>query len=115
MVTSGKMGIYEGMDAATGKYIFSKDLGIQNVVSSIDPQTGEKTINPEVVVGDGKPHTICPHPGGGRNWIAGSYNAEIENRLRPDGRILHGPDPCARRRARQSFLGRELVHPPAPG
>jgi alcohol dehydrogenase (cytochrome c) len=26
-------------------------------------------------VGDGKPHTICPHPGGGRNWIAGSYNA----------------------------------------
>ena len=75
MVTSGKMGIYEGMDAATGKYIFSHDLGIQNVISSIDPKTGEKTINPEVVVGDGRPHTICPHPGGGRNWIAGSYDA----------------------------------------
>lgn len=75
VVTSGKMGIYEGMDASTGKYIFSKDLGIQNVVASIDPQTGEKTINPDVVIGDGKPHTICPHPGGGRNWIAGSYNA----------------------------------------
>lgn len=75
VVTSGKMGIYEGMDAATGKYIFSKDLGIQNVISSIDPKTGEKTINPEVVVGDGKPHMICPHPGGGRNWIAGSYDA----------------------------------------
>lgn len=76
IVTSGKMGIYEGMDAATGKYIFSKDLGIQNVVTSIDPQTGEKTINPDVIVGDGKPHTICPHPGGGRSWIATSYNAE---------------------------------------
>ena len=75
VVTSGKMGIYEGMDAATGKYIFSHDLGIQNVVASIDPKTGEKTINPAVVVGDGKPHTICPHPGGGRNWIATSYNA----------------------------------------
>jgi alcohol dehydrogenase (cytochrome c) len=75
VVTSGKMGIYEGMDAASGKYIFSHDLGIQNVVASIDPKTGEKTINPEVVVGDGKPHTICPHPGGGRNWIATSYNA----------------------------------------
>ena len=46
VVTSGKMGIYEGMDATTGKYIFSKDLGIQNVVTSIDPNTGEKTINP---------------------------------------------------------------------
>jgi alcohol dehydrogenase (cytochrome c) len=74
VVTSGKMGLYEGMDAATGRYVFSHDLGIQNVVASIDPRTGEKTINPAVVVGDGKPHTICPHPGGGRNWIASSYN-----------------------------------------
>jgi alcohol dehydrogenase (cytochrome c) len=78
VVTSGKMAIYEGMDAATGKYIFSKDLGIQNVVASIDPQTGEKTINPEVVVGDGKPHMICPHPGGGRSWIATSYDAQTK-------------------------------------
>jgi alcohol dehydrogenase (cytochrome c) len=78
IVTSGKMGIYEGLDAATGKYIFSKDLGIQNVVTAIDPQTGEKTINPDVVVGDGKPHTICPHPGGGRSWIAASYNPETK-------------------------------------
>jgi alcohol dehydrogenase (cytochrome c) len=75
VVTSGKMGIYEGMDAATGKYIFSHDLGIQNVIASIDPQTGEKTINPAVIVGDSKAHMICPHPGGGRNWIATSYNA----------------------------------------
>jgi alcohol dehydrogenase (cytochrome c) len=76
VVTSGKMGIFEGMDAATGKYIFSKDLGIQNVISSIDPQTGEKTINSEVIVGDGTAHMICPHPGGGRSWIATSYDAE---------------------------------------
>jgi alcohol dehydrogenase (cytochrome c) len=74
VVTSGKMGLYEGMDAASGKFVFSKDLGIQNVVAAIDPMSGEKTISPAVIVGDGKPHTICPHPGGGRNWIPGSYN-----------------------------------------
>jgi alcohol dehydrogenase (cytochrome c) len=79
VVTSGKMAIYEGLEAASGKYVFSKDLGIQNVVASIDPRTGDKTINPAVVVGDGKPHTICPHPGGGRNWIAGSYNATTKS------------------------------------
>lgn len=79
VVTSGKMAIYEGLDAASGRYVFSKDLGIQNVVGSINPRTGDKTINPAVVVGDGKPHTICPHPGGGRNWIAGSYNAATKN------------------------------------
>jgi alcohol dehydrogenase (cytochrome c) len=78
VVTSGKMGIYEGMDAATGKFIFAKDLGLQNVVSSIDPVTGKASINPEVVVGDGKPHLICPHPGGGRNWLATSYDSETK-------------------------------------
>jgi alcohol dehydrogenase (cytochrome c) len=75
VVTSGKMGIYEGMDAASGKYVFSHDLGIQNVIASIDPKTGEKTLSAEATVGDDKPHTICPHPGGGRNWIATSYNS----------------------------------------
>jgi PQQ-dependent dehydrogenase (methanol/ethanol family) len=78
VVTSGKMGIFEAMDARTGRFIFAKDLGIQNVVTSIDPRTGVPTINPEVVVGDGKPHTICPHPGGGRNWIATSYDASTK-------------------------------------
>ena len=75
VVTSGKMGIYEAMDAATGKYVFSKDLGIQNVIASIDPKTGEKTLAPNAVMGDDKPHLICPHPGGGRNWVPASYDA----------------------------------------
>ena len=83
VVTDGKMGIIEAMDAASGKYVFSKDQGIQNVISAIDPKTGEKSINPAVVVGDGKPHTICPHPGGGRNWNASSYN--------PDTQVLYTP------------------------
>ena len=78
VVTSGKMGIYEGMDAATGKFIFAKDLGLQNVVASIDPKTGIASINPAVVLGDGKPHTICPHPGGGRNWLATSYDSNTK-------------------------------------
>ena len=83
VVTSGKLGIIEAMDAGTGKYEFSRDLGIQNVISAIDPKTGEKRINPDVIVGDGKPHTICPHGGGGREWIATSYN--------PTTRILYVP------------------------
>jgi len=83
VVTSGKMALYDALDAATGQYVFSKDLGIQNVVTAVDPKTGEKTINPDVMPGDGKPHMVCPHPGGGRNWVAGSYNAQT--------RILYVP------------------------
>jgi alcohol dehydrogenase (cytochrome c) len=81
IVTSGKMGIYESLDAATGKYLWSRDMGIQNVIASIDPKTGEKTLTAEGAVGDGKAHTICPHPGGGREWIGGSYN--------PDSKIVY--------------------------
>lgn len=74
VVTSGKLGIYEGMDAATGRFAFFRDVGLQNVVTSIDPRTGEMTINPAVIVGDGKPHTICPHAGAGHSWTAASYD-----------------------------------------
>ena len=91
VVTSGKMGIYEGMDAATGEYIFSHDLGIQNVISSIDPKTGEKTINPEVVIGDGKPHMICPHPAGTKLDRRILRRVE-EDCLRCVQRVVHGFD-----------------------
>ena len=83
VLTSGKMGLYDALDAATGKYIFSKDMGLQNVVTAVDPKTGAKTINPEVYPGDGKAHMVCPHPGGGRNWIPSAYN--------PDTKVLYTP------------------------
>ncbi len=83
VVTAGKMAIYDALDAATGQYIFSMDLGLQNVVTAIDPKTGAKTINPDVVPGDGKPHMVCPHPGGARSWIPTSYS--------PDTKILYNP------------------------
>ena len=75
VATAGKMAIYDVLDAATGKYLFSMDLGLQNVVTAIDPKTGAKSINPEVIPGDGKPHTVCPHLGGARSWLPTSYNA----------------------------------------
>jgi alcohol dehydrogenase (cytochrome c) len=77
-VTGGKMAIYDAMDAATGRYVFSMDLGLQNVVMAIDSKTGAKTINPNVVPGDGKTKLVCPHPGGGRNWLPTSYNSDTK-------------------------------------
>lgn len=77
-VTSGKMAIYEALDAATGKYEFSMDLGLQNVVTAIDPKTGAKTINPKTIPGDGETKLVCPHAGGSKNWLPGSYNGETK-------------------------------------
>lgn len=75
VVTSGKTAIYEAMDAESGKYLFSIDLGLQNVVSAIDPKTGAKTANPSFVPGDGTAKVVCPHAGGAKSWIPASYNA----------------------------------------
>jgi PQQ-dependent dehydrogenase (methanol/ethanol family) len=78
VVTAGKEAIYDALDAATGKYDFSMDLGIQNVVTAIDPITGAKTINHQVVIGDGETKTVCPHAGGAKSWIPGSLNPETK-------------------------------------
>ena len=73
-LTSGKMAIYDAVDAETGQYAFSIDLGLQNVVTAIDPKTGAKTIDPKIVPGDGETKTVCPHAGGSKNWNPASYN-----------------------------------------
>ena len=83
VVTSGKEAYYDALDAATGKYDFSMDLGLQNVIESVDPVTGAKTINHKVVIGDGETKTVCPHAGGAKSWIPASLN--------PATKILYVP------------------------
>jgi alcohol dehydrogenase (cytochrome c) len=78
VVTSGKEAYYDALDAATGKYAFSMDLGIQNVITAADPVTGAKTINHQVAIGDGETKTVCPHAGGAKSWIPGSFNPETK-------------------------------------
>jgi alcohol dehydrogenase (cytochrome c) len=49
VITGGKIGIFDAVDAATGHYVFSRDLGVQNIVTGIDPVTGAKHIDPALV------------------------------------------------------------------
>jgi alcohol dehydrogenase (cytochrome c) len=49
VVTGGKIGIFDAVNAATGHYEFSRDLGVQNIVTGIDPVTGAKRINQALV------------------------------------------------------------------
>lgn len=45
-VTGGKLAIFDVLDRATGKYIFSQDLGLQTLVQSIDPKSGKNSSIP---------------------------------------------------------------------
>ena len=50
------------------------DLGLQDVVTAIDPKTGAKTIDPTKIPGRGQTVSACPHSGGAKPWIPESFN-----------------------------------------
>jgi alcohol dehydrogenase (cytochrome c) len=73
VITGGKPGLHDILDAATGEYLSSFDMGLQNVFLGVDPETGEKTINEALLPGDGEVKLVCPHAGGGRSWLPGAF------------------------------------------
>lgn len=74
VVTGGKIMIFDAVDRANGKYEFSKDLGLQTLVSAIDPKTGKKIIDLALDPQANVTKHFCPHSGGGRNWPATSFD-----------------------------------------
>ena len=77
-LTAGKIGIYEGVDAETGEFLFAIDLGLQNIVSEIDTRTGAKTINRETLPGEGRIAMVCPHGAGAKNFLPASFDQARE-------------------------------------
>lgn len=76
--TAGKMALYDVLDAATGQYLDSLDTGIQNMISAIDPHTGDKTLHPNAIPNAETGHLLCPYLLGGRNWQSGAFNAQTK-------------------------------------
>jgi alcohol dehydrogenase (cytochrome c) len=77
VITGGKEGLFDAVDAETGKYIKTVDIGIQDFIIAIDPVTGDKTPDPAKVPGRDKGTVfVCPHGGGGRNWTPTSFNPD---------------------------------------
>jgi alcohol dehydrogenase (cytochrome c) len=74
VVTGGKTAIFDALDRATGTYEFSRDLGLQNVVTSIDPATGKENTNPALEPVLGKTALLCPNSNGARNWPTTAYD-----------------------------------------
>lgn len=75
VITGGKEGLFDLLDADTGSYIKTVDMGLQDFIVAIDPETGDKTPDPAKLPGrDRPPVFMCPHAGGGRNWSPTSFN-----------------------------------------
>jgi len=78
VITAGKLAIIESLDRTTGKWLWAHQTVPQNVVTAIDPVTGEKTINPDVIPQVGKTTVNCPADPGGRAWQATSYSPKTK-------------------------------------
>jgi PQQ-dependent dehydrogenase (methanol/ethanol family) len=74
VVTAGKLGIVEALDRTNGQWLWHKETVPQNVVASIDPKTGEKTINAAAIPHIGQTTVNCPADPGGRGWPATAYS-----------------------------------------
>ncbi|MCG8414463.1 MAG: PQQ-binding-like beta-propeller repeat protein, partial [Pseudomonadales bacterium] len=72
--TAGKMALYDVLDASTGQYLNSVDVGFQNMITSIDPETGNKTRHPNTIPNAELSAVLCPSFLGGRNWQSAAYN-----------------------------------------
>ena len=78
VVTTGKIGIIESLDRKTGEWLWAKETVPQNVVLSIDEESGAKEINPEVIPVIGQTTFNCPADPGGRAWQATAYSPRTQ-------------------------------------
>lgn len=76
VLTAGKIGIYDALDAYTGEFLFAHDLGLQNIVTAIDPASGRKQVDTSLYPGDGEIKLVCPHGAGAKNYLPASWDAE---------------------------------------
>jgi alcohol dehydrogenase (cytochrome c) len=114
VLTAGKLAIFDVMDRATGQYLFSKDLGLQNLIVAIDPKTGKKTTNPALEPVSGKPLYLCPSSGGARSWPTTAID--------PESHIVYVPmvETCTnytwteRKPAEVAKGGLDMAYPAAP-
>lgn len=74
LVNTGKVGIMDVLDRTDGSYLFSKDLGLQNIVTSIDPKTGARTVDRRLVPRALKPVDLCPSAEGVRNSMTTAFD-----------------------------------------
>ncbi len=90
VVTGGKTAMFDAVDAATGAYVFSRDMGVQNLVTAVDPKTGDKKVNPAVQPEPGKSEADMPRRFGRAQLARDSLQFRHQPAVRADDRILHG-------------------------
>ena len=90
----GKLAILDAVDAATGEYLFSMDMGLQNIVASIDPDTGHKTTDPYSNPQLEETRLLCSNHYGAKSWPPAAFNPHTNRLYLPlnEGCLEVGPE-----------------------
>jgi alcohol dehydrogenase (cytochrome c) len=71
----GKTGLVYTIDRETGQFLWARDTVHQNVIGSVNTESGAATVNPEkIFTRIGQELLICPSTSGGKNYPAGTYS-----------------------------------------
>jgi PQQ-dependent dehydrogenase (methanol/ethanol family) len=71
----GKTGVVYTLDRKTGEFLWARPTVQQNVIRTIDGNTGAVTVNEEATFSRiNQSVVVCPGSTGGKNWPAGAYS-----------------------------------------
>jgi alcohol dehydrogenase (cytochrome c) len=71
----GKTGLVYTLDRETGQFLWARETVHQNVIESINVESGAATVNPDkMFTAPGQEKLICPSTSGGKNYPAGTYS-----------------------------------------
>jgi alcohol dehydrogenase (cytochrome c) len=71
----GKTGLIYTIDRETGQFLWARETVQQNVIGSVNTESGAATVNPEkMFTRVGQELLICPSTSGGKNYPAGTYS-----------------------------------------
>jgi alcohol dehydrogenase (cytochrome c) len=71
----GKTGLIYTLDRETGQFLWARETVMQNVIASINTESGAATVNAEKTFSRaGQQLLICPSTSGGKNYPAGTYS-----------------------------------------
>jgi alcohol dehydrogenase (cytochrome c) len=112
----GKTGVVYTLDRQTGEFLWARPTVYQNVISNIDGNSGEVTVNGEVTFsGINQSRLVCPGSTGGKNWPAGAYSPLTNMMYFPLQNLCNTATTTTDQRDPSKVYGLSMVQQLAPG
>src|SRR5438132_8233221 len=113
---AGKTGVVYTLDRKTGEFLWARPTVYQNVISAIDGNTGEVTVNGEVTFNAiNQTRLVCPGSTGGKNWPAGAYSPITNMMYFPLQNLCNTATTTTDQRDPSKVYGLTMVQQLAPG